>query len=308
MAATGSATETLRAGGHRLSIGHPDKELFGRGGPTKRDLVRHYRAVAPLMLPHIRGRPLALERFPDGIEAEGFYQKRRPQHAPPWVRGVRVRRGDSDSTTMVVCDDLATLLWLADQAVVTPHPWLSRADDLRRPDRLIFDLDPPGDDFPAARRAAYDVREVLAELELACYVMTTGSRGVHVVVPIRPELDFDDVKELARGVADTAAARHPDRLTTRVRRNQRGGRLFVDILRNAYAQLAVAPYAVRPRPGAPVATPLEWAELDGISSARAWTLRTIGDRLDADPWHGMARHARSPRRALDRMARLARGR
>ncbi|MFC7330216.1 non-homologous end-joining DNA ligase [Marinactinospora rubrisoli] len=305
MTATHPEAETLHAGGRRISIGHPDKPLFGRDGATKRDLVRHYRAVAPLMLPHIRGRPMALERFPDGIGSDGFYQKRRPRHAPPWVHGVPVQRGNSDTTTMVVCDDVATLLWLADQAVITPHPWLSRADHLRRPDRLIFDLDPPGDDFDAARRAAYDVRDLLDELGLACYVMTTGSRGLHVVAPIRPELDFDDVREFARHAADTLAGRHPDRLTTRVRRNQRGGRLFVDILRNAYAQLAVAPYAVRPRPGAPVATPLEWAELDEVTSARDWSIGTIGDRLGSDPWHGMARHARSPRRAAERLPRPA---
>ncbi len=146
-----TATESVRAGRHTLQVRNAGKELFDEGGVTKRELIEHYRRVAPAILPHIRERPLALHRFPDGIGPDsgkdGFFQKQRPEHAPDWVRGVRVERRQGGSLTMVVCDDTATLLWLADQAVITLHPWLSRVGDLRRPDRMIFDLDPPGDDF-----------------------------------------------------------------------------------------------------------------------------------------------------------------
>lgn len=287
-----------------VKIGNPDKALFGDPEITKRELAAYYRTVAGAMLPHLRDRPLALQRFPDGIGADGFMQKQRPDHAPDWVKGVEVERERGGSLTMIVCDDAATLAWLADQAVITVHRWLSRTGDLNRPDRLVFDLDPPGTDFGVVRRAAYDLRELLEDLDLPAYPMTTGSRGLHVVVPIRVEETFDDVREVARRIADTAAARHPDRLTTRVRKDQRGGRLFVDILRNAYAQHAVAPYAVRPLPGAPVATPLRWSELDATRSARRWTIRDLESRLsDGDPWHDMPRRAHSLSRVRDRLDR-----
>ncbi|MFC3998609.1 non-homologous end-joining DNA ligase [Nocardiopsis sediminis] len=306
--------EVFSAGRRRVGVGRPGKELFGAGGVTKRELAGHYRRVAPFMLAHVRGRPLALHRFPDGIDpgasgTPGFFQKNLPEYAPEWLRGVRVDRMHGGPITMLVCDDTATLLWLADQAVITPHPWTTRAAALRRPDRMIFDLDPPGHDFAAARRAAYDVRDVLAEVGLACYIMTTGSRGLHVVVPLRPEADIDAVRDLARGIAGAAARRHPGRLTTEVRKDKRGGRLFLDTMRNSYAQHSVAPYAVRALPGAPVATPLWWEELDAVRSAGAWSVRSLPGRLaelaaGGDPWHALGRHARSPRRAGERLARL----
>lgn len=278
-----------------LEIGNPDKVLFDDPAVTKRDLAAYYRSVAGVMLPHIRGRPLALQRFPDGIGGDGFMQKQRPEHAPDFVTGVEVERvSGGGSLTMIVCDDESTLTWLADQAVITVHRWLSRTADLGRPDRLIFDLDPPGEDFGTARRAAHDLRELLDDLDLPGYPMTTGSRGLHVVVPIRVEEPFDEVRDVARRIADTLAERHPDRLTTRVRKDQRGGRLFVDVLRNAYAQHAVAPYAVRPLPGVPVATPMRWSELDDTRSARRWTVRDMEARLaEGDPWHDMPRRAHS---------------
>jgi len=285
-----------------VEIGNPDKALFDDPAVTKRDLAAYYRTVADAMLPHIRGRPLALQRFPDGIGADGFIQKQRPEHAPDWVKGVAVERESGGPITMIVCDDAATLAWLADQAVITVHRWLSRVEDLHRPDRLVFDLDPPGTDFAAVKRAAYDLRALLDDLDLPAYLMTTGSRGLHVVVPIRVEEPFDDVRDVARRIADAAADRHPDRLTTRVRKDQRKGRLFVDILRNAYAQHAVAPYAVRPKPGAPVATPLRWSELDATRSAQRWTVRDLESRLsDGDPWHDMPRHAHSLAKIRDRL-------
>lgn len=297
-----AATERIRAGGRALDIGKPDKPLFDDPVVTKHDLVEHYVRVAPLMLPHVRGRPLALERFPDGIAAGGFMQKQRPEYAPDWVPGADVARESGGDITMITGSDAATLAWLADQATVTVHRWLSRTDDLRRPDRLIFDLDPPGEDFTAARRAATDLHALLDELDLPAYPMTTGSRGVHVVVPIRAEETFDDVRAFAGDVADALAARHPDRLTTEVRKNQRHGRLFVDTLRNAYAQHAVAPYAVRPLPGAPVATPLTWDELEETRDAGRWTIADMPDRLrGADPWQGMARRAHTLTRARDRL-------
>ncbi|MFD0775975.1 non-homologous end-joining DNA ligase, partial [Streptomonospora algeriensis] len=291
----------MRTGGRTVELGKPDKELFGQGGVTKRELAEHYRAVAPMMLPHVRDRPLALHRFPDGVFGDsgtrGFFQKQLPAHAPEWVGGVEVRREQGGSVTMAVCNDTASLLWLADQAVITAHPWLSRTRDLEHPDRIIVDLDPAGGDLGPVREAARDVRAELEEVGLVAFVMSTGSRGLHVAAPIRPELDFDTVRGFTRRLADVVAGRRPDAYTTEFRKDKRRGRLFLDVMRNAYAQHAVAPYSVRALPEAPVAVPLAWEELEELESARRWTVRTLGRRLEriekagGDPWQGMARRA-----------------
>ncbi|MDA0564556.1 non-homologous end-joining DNA ligase [Streptomonospora sp. S1-112] len=295
--------DTVRASGRAVRLSRPDKSLFGVGGVTKRELAEHYQAVAEPMLRHLRGRPLALQRFPDGIEDPegGFYVKNRPSYAPDWVRSVTVPSSRDADKEMITCDDAATLVWLADQAAITLHPWLSRRGALTTPDRLILDLDPAADDFPAVRRTAYDVREVLEDLGLVGYVMTTGSRGLHVVAPIRPEIDAGQARDLAHVIAELVARRRPAELTTLVRKQRRGDRLFIDYLRNGHAQLAVAPYSVRPLPDAPVATPLAWEELDAVESARTWTVRTFGERAGLDPWHDLPRRARSPRRAVERL-------
>ena len=291
-----------------VAVSRPDKLLFTDPDVSKAALADYFRTVADAMLPHLRDRPLALQRFPDGVGGQGFFQKRRPGSAPEWVRSVELpREGEGDTIEMLCCPDSGSLVYLADQAVVTIHPWLSTVSHPHHPVRLIVDLDPPGDDFATVRLAALALRDLLDELGLPGYPMTTGSRGMHVTVPLSGRQDFDEVREFARGVADVLAARHPDRLTTEVRKDGRHGRLFLDTLRNAYAQHAVAPYSPRPIRGAPVATPLDWDEVtDQRLTARRYTIDTIPDRLSGttDPWQGINRHARSltgPRRTLDRL-------
>ena len=284
----------VRAGRRVVEVKRPDKPLFGADGPTKLELAEYYVRVAPLMLPLLRGRPVALERYPDGIDGGGFYVKH--PTVPDWVREV-----DTSGGRMMVCQDAAALVWCADQAAITQHAWLSREPHLGRPDRMVFDFDPPGagaEAFEQCRAAAHDTRKVLDDLGLAAYVMTTGSRGVHIHSPLRPELADQEVRDLAREIADRVAARRPDELTTKVRKNAREGRLFVDYLRNGREQLAVAPYSVRVRPGAPVATPITWAELEELETAADLT---VADRRTECPFAHMAVHARSPRKALRRL-------
>jgi bifunctional non-homologous end joining protein LigD len=196
----------------------------------------------------------------------------------------------------VVCNTPATLVYLANQACLTPHLWLSQVDQLDYPDKLIFDLDPPADDFEPVRFAARALRDRLQELELDTYVMTTGSQGLHVVIPLDRKTDFDTARSFAREFVEYLAQQHPERLTTEVRKNKRKGRVFLDYLRNAYGQTAVSPYAVRAKAGAPVATPLEWAELgDSDLHAQSYTISNIFRRLGQknDPWAGMRQHAQS---------------
>ncbi len=301
---------TLRIGRRSVQVSKLDKVLFPESGLTKGDLIDHYRLVADRMLPHLAERPVVLQRFPDGIEAGGFYQKQVQDHYPDWIDSVRVPLKKGGHQRLVRIEDAATLVTLADQACLTFHPWLSRAGRLARPDRMIFDLDPPDDDFGPVRSAGRALKALLDEVGLATFAQTTGSRGLHVVVPIRPEQDFDAVRAFARDLADALVARHPDDLTTAQRKDARGGRLFIDTNRNAYGQTAVAPYAVRARPGATLATPIEWSELDaGRLDARRYRIDNLGRRLArrADPWKGMGRHARSLRRPRERLDALQEG-
>jgi bifunctional non-homologous end joining protein LigD len=247
-----------------------------------------------------------MQRFPDGIAAEGFYEKEAPDYFPDWIATGEVAK-EGGSNRQVIIGEPATLAYLAQQACITPHIWLSRAASVRNPDRMVFDFDPSRPwrkAFAEVRGAARALRDLLDEIGLVGYVMTSGSRGLHVHVPIRPDEDFDAVKDFARDIAERLAARHPDRLTTAARKNRRGDRIFIDYLRNDYAQTTVAPYALRARPGAPVATPLDWSELGSSGMGpRRYTLLNIFRRLAQkdDPWHAMGRRARSldrPRRAL----------
>jgi bifunctional non-homologous end joining protein LigD len=283
-----------------VRISSPDKELFP--GITKRELADYYDRVGRIMVRHIRDRPVAMQAFPGGIEAAGIYIKNRPKHFPDWIPGVRVeKRGGS--LCHVLVRETAALVYLAGQNVVTPHVWTSRADHVREPDRIVFDLDPSTQKFGEIRAAARATGELLRSIGLAPHAMTTGSRGIHVTVPIR-RASFEEAFTFAKSVAERLAAEHPRKLTTEFHKVNRGERIFVDVLRNRYAQHAVPPYAVRPRPRAPVAAPLHWEELDDSKlKPDGWTITTLPPRLEAegDAWHGMSGRARAVGPALRKL-------
>ncbi len=299
------ATETLRLDSQQIELSNRDKTLFPRSGITKGDLIGYYERVADWMLPHLTDRPLTMHRFPDGIQKEGFYQKDAPDYFPGWILRKEVEKSGG-TVSHVIFNDSATLVYLANQGCVTPHIWLSRIDEPRRPDRMIFDLDPSGAEIEEVRLAARRIRETLGELGLECYLMTTGSTGFHVIVPLRRELEFDDVRAFARDTASLLAHSEPRRLTVEQRKDKRRGRVFLDYFRNAYAQTAVAPYAVRAIEGAPVATPVGWDELDRKLVPGKYHIGNLFRRLAQkhDPWESMATHAQSlskPRKKLDRL-------
>lgn len=279
-----AAKTEVRVGGRTVELTRPDKVLFPDDGITKADLAHYYAAVAERMLPHTRGRPLMMERYPDGVDRRPLMQKNAPDYFPDWIRRAEVSKVGG-TVEHPVADNAATLVYLANQASVTLHRWLSKADRPHHPDRLVFDLDPHGDDFPAVRDAALALRALLEELGLDNTVMTTGSRGLHVIVALDRRADFDTVRTFAHDTAEVLAGRHPDTLTTAPRKDARGDRLYLDVQRNAYAQTAVAPYSVRARAGAPVAAPVTWAEVEDTGlTARTWTVKTVLERLDDDPW------------------------
>jgi bifunctional non-homologous end joining protein LigD len=288
----------LEAGRRRVRITHPDKLLFPADGIAKSDLAAYYAAVAGAMTPHLRDRPLNLWRWNGGIDGPRIVQQEIPRGAPEWVRRVEVhKRGGGGKVCHAVGGESATLVWLANQNCITPHVWSARADRPERPDRIVFDLDPPdADAFGAVRRAALALGDLLRELGLEPFAMVTGSKGVHVVAPLRRTADADAVRATAGVLGQELADRAPEELTTAWRKAGRGGRVLVDTARNTYAQTVVAPYAVRALLGAPVATPLAWEELDDPElHPQRWTLRTVTERLDArgDPWAEIARHART---------------
>ncbi len=291
-------TENLTVGRREVRITHADRVVFPEVKLTKLELARHYERVAPLMLPYVRGRPLALQAYPAGVEGDGYFMKAVPSYFPEWIKRVTVDK-KGGTITHALAQDAATLVYLAGQNVVTVHTWLSRADKPHQPDRLTLDFDPSGGGFTEVRAAARAAGERLRDLGLATYAMTTGSRGVHVVCPLRRGPGFDEVHAFARALAETMVAEDPDHLTLEWHKADRGKRIYVDVNRIQYAQHAVAPYAVRPRPTAPVAVPLHWDELqDRALRPDKWTVDNVGPRLeDGDPWEGMTRHARALPRA-----------
>src|SRR5918995_1489043 len=300
-------TQIAEVGGHDLKLSNPDKVLFPATGLTKADLTAYYERIAPVMLPHLAGRPLSMVRYPNGVEAEGFMQKNASDYFPDLIRRARLAK-QNGAVDHVVAEDAATLVYLANQACVTLHVGLSRVDRIDHPDRLVIDLDPSDGDFEKVRRAAREAGALLEEVGLVPFLQATGSRGLHLLVPLDRSADFDQVRAFAAKLAELLVARRPRELTAAQRKAKRGDRVFVDVARNAYAQTAVAPYSVRARPQAPVATPIAWAELDEPKLApQRYTITNLFRWLGRkqDPWAEIRRHARALEPARERLQRLA---
>jgi bifunctional non-homologous end joining protein LigD len=272
-------------------ITHPDKVLFPGDGITKGELAAYYEAVAPLLLPHISGRPLTMERHPNGIGQKGFLQKNVSRGFPPWLERVEVpKKGGTVNYALVT--DIRSLLWVVNQNTITLHVWTSRAPALWHPDLCVFDLDPFEDEDPAVlRAAALGVRGLLQELGLASWIKTSGSKGFHIVVPLDGRADFREVSRFADRVGTLAVARDPDHLTQEFSKADRGGRILVDTGRNRPGATFAAAYAVRPRPGAPVSAPCTWPEVErGEAAPAGFTMRGMLARLAelGDPWADMS--------------------
>ena len=300
-------TGVVRVDGREVEISRPEKVLFPADGITKGELVEYYARIAPRMLPHLRDRPLTLERYPNGINTKRFFQKEVSSYFPKWIPTVTVPKVGG-TVTHVICNETATLVYLANQACVTPHIFLSRADKLDIPDQLVFDLDPQGDEFDVVRTTALDFKQLLDELGLPAYVKTTGSRGLHVVVPLRRKEPYDAVRSFGRELAAIIVSQAPESRTMEQLKANRGGRIFIDTNRNGYAQLVAPAYAVRARQGAPVSVPLAWSELKKKSlRSNSYTIRTVFARLDQapDPWAEFWKSGVLLSNARRRLARLS---
>ena len=288
-------------------ITHPEKVLFPADGITKGELATYYESVAPAMVPHIRGRPVTMERYPAGIGQKGFFHKDVSKGFPSWLERVEVPKKDGTVHHPIVVDT-RSLLWMTNQNCITPHVWTTRAPNLYHPDVCVFDLDPATDDAPdVLRNAALALRDLLDELGLPSWVKTSGSKGFHIVVPIDGKTEIGEVAGFAHRVGRVLVERDPRHLTQEFSKADRGGRILVDTGRNGYSATFAAPYAVRAKPGAPVSAPCTWDELaSGAVLPRTFTLRTMAKRMAeaGDLWSDMRRKGRSLRRPTERIRNM----
>jgi bifunctional non-homologous end joining protein LigD len=285
-------------------ITHPEKVLFPDDGITKGELAAYYEAVAPAMVPHIRARPITMERYPAGIGKKGFFHKDVSKGFPAWLERVEVPKKDGTVHHPIV-SDTRSLLWITNQNCITPHVWTSRAPDLYHPDVCVFDLDPSREDeLDVLRKAALALRDLLDELGLPSWVKTSGSKGFHIVVSLDGKARMDEAAGFAHRVGTLLVKRDPSHLTQEFSKADRGGRILVDTGRNGYSATFAAAYAVRAKPGAPVSAPCTWEELErGMVDPRTFTLRTMAGRLGdvGDLWSNMRSRRRSLTRPMQRL-------
>ncbi len=286
-----SGTSRQRAPRSGLPGGHftnPDKIFWPKEGYTKGDVIRYYARVAPFMLPYLRDRPMVLARNPDGIARPGFFQKNvDPKHLPPFVKTVAIRaRSTQRNVHYIVCDNTRTLLYLANLGCIEVHPWLSRTAHLRKPDWLVLDLDPGGNPYREVVQVARAARRLIEQAGGTSLVKTSGKSGIHVVVPLSAQHDFDEVRAVAKKMARLLNKRLPHLTTPHPNAGRRSGRIYIDFARNSFGQTIAAPYSLRAFPGATISTPLDWTELSMNLRPQRYALRSIFRRLDkkGDIW------------------------
>lgn len=280
----------IKVGRYVVETSHEDIILFPQSELTKKALIDYYVQIAPVMLPYLKNRPISMQRFPNGIDEENFYQKDAPDYFPTWITRATIAKQEGGHVNYVVCNNEATIAYLANQACIVIHIWLSKIDRIDYPDRMIFDLDPSGNNFKDVQNAALMFHDFLSELDLESFAMTTGSKGLHVVVPIKRQHPFDWVRSCAQSIGSLFVKRYPKMFTMEIRKEKRGPRIFIDTLRNAFGQTGVAPYSVRATPYASVATPLDWHEVsDTKLKSNLYTIQNIFNRLESvgDPWQSI---------------------
>jgi bifunctional non-homologous end joining protein LigD len=287
-----------------IVITHPEKVLFPDDGITKGELATYYEAIAPVMMPHIRMRPVTMERYPTGIGRKGFWQKDVSKGFPDWLERIAVPKKDGTVHHPLITD-LRSLLWVTNQNTITQHVWTSRAPNLYFPDVCVFDLDPSREDEPAVlRTTALALRDLLDDLGLPSWVKTSGSKGFHILVPLDGKIRMDDVARFAHDVGTLLVTRDPEHLTQEFSKADRGGRILVDTGRNGYSATFAAAYTVRAKPGAPVSAPCTWEELErGEVAPQTFTLRTMAARVAnvGDLWSDLRKRRRSLLRPIEKL-------
>lgn len=269
----------MNVDGEYVQISNPDKILFPDSGISKGEFVEYYEQISSHMLEHIRDRPLSMERFPNGITGERFYQKEVPDYFPEFVKRVDVKETEAQPKLYATAVNRASIVYLAN-LVTIPHIWMSCTSDLRKPDRMVWDLDPMGLSFDKVKTAAKLLRYLLGEIGVSPYPMVTGSRGLHVVAFVRPVHDVEAIFDFTKKVAQLITRKLPQLFTVTYTKSRRGKKIYIDYHRNVYAQTAVAPYAVRALENAPIAFPVTWDDVeDAELDAQSFTIRNVFGRL-----------------------------
>jgi len=289
----------IKIGSHKINITNEDKILFPKDNITKLDLINYYDQISSLMLPLAKNHPISMYRFPNGINNEGFYHKDAPEYFPDWIKTLdRKRQEDNKTIHYVILTNKATLIYLANFGCITPHIWLSNAKHPEYPDRIIFDLDPSDDhSFDLLKSKALVLKDIIESYKLNPFVMTTGSKGLHVTIPIKVKYDFSTIKKFADKIANEFLLTDPDHLTMQIRKEKRENRIFIDTLRNSFTATAVAPFSIRPLNGAPVAAPLYWEELSNKAmSSQSYNIFNIFHRIDkiGNSWADFSKKSRIP--------------
>ena len=287
-------------------ISHPEKVLFPDDGITKGDLAAYYEAMAPVLLPHLRGRPITMERYPAGIGRKGFWQKDVSKGFPDWLKRVEVPKKDGVVHHPIITDT-RSLLWVTNQNTITQHIWTSRTPDLYYPDILVFDLDPSKDDPAELRAAAIGLRDLLQELKLPSWIKTTGSKGYHIAVPLDGKTEMGHAARFAHAVGRLFVSHAPEYLTQEFNKADRRGRIYVDTGRNDYSATFAAAYTVRAKRGAPVSAPCTWDEVErGQAGPAVFTLRNMPERVAkvGDVWADLKKRGYSLTRPSEGLRRM----
>lgn len=285
---------SIKMNGRLITVSNEQKIWFPQSTISKGDVLNYYQQVASFAIDHVKNHLLTMQRFPSGIKGESFYQKNAGTYFPSWIKTVPVKKEEGGKVNYVIASNEATLLYLVNQGSLVIHNWLSRYDKLYYPDRMIFDLDPSKDDFTSIRHAALLLKSIFDDMDIPSFVMTTGSRGVHVCVPLKRVHNFDQIGDFSYQIAQRMCQQNPKQFTLEVRKNKRAGRIFIDTLRNRYSATAVMPYSVRAREKAPVAAPLWWQEIKNSRlTAQTFTIKNMPSRLksEGDPWSDIHDHA-----------------
>ena len=280
--------------GRLITVSNEQKIWFPKSKISKGDSLEYYQATAPFAIHHIKNHLLTMQRFPDGIKGESFYQKNAGSYFPSWIKTVPVKKEEGGVVNYVVATNAATILYIVNQGSIVVHNWLSRYDKLYYPDRMIFDLDPSKNDFTSIRNAALLLKDIFDQMDIPSFAMTTGSRGIHVCVPLKRVHTFDQIADFSYKIAQQMCAHSPKGFTLEIRKNKRGGKIFIDTLRNRYSATAVMPYSVRAREKAPVAAPLWWDEVKSSRlTSQSFTIKNMISRLksEGDPWSDISDHA-----------------
>lgn len=287
----------LKIGRYVVETSNEAKILFPKSKITKGDLIEYYKDIADTMLTYVKNRPISMVRYPNGIDKEGFYQKDAPDYFPKWIVRFEIKKKTGGVTNYVVINNEATLVYVTNQGCITPHIWLSKKDKPDYPDMIVFDIDPPDlKSFAKVRHAALLIKEALEEDGLTPFVKTTGSKGLHVVVPIKRTVLFDIARSYTQQIAKKLIDQEPKQFTLEFRKEKRNNKVLIDTFRNAFAQTMVAPFGVRPKEGAPISMPIAWKEVHSTKlSSQSYTIKNVFTYLKkhGDHWDDMSDYAKS---------------